>query len=189
VIAGDQRKTVIARALAPYPAEGIGRSLRLNEEDQSALQVAGLTHQLEQRSLPEFSPGEILFTAPDRADASGECALPGCAEPACASLLDDRYWLAHFITASYEQVYVCLHQFAERPATEESAEQLRTILTACMEQASSLIRESFPLSTLARAPVAGIRYTASELRRRLRRSPRVADSRPVRLVRETPGRL
>jgi len=114
----------------------------------NALEDAGLARQLPQRALPELAPGENAFSHLSGVDISGGRVFPKCAELPCASLLDDRYCLAHFNTATYEQLYTSVHQFAERPATEESAGQLPVILIPCMEQ-SSLLREFLPLSTLA----------------------------------------
>jgi len=169
-------------------AECIGHSLGLGQEDLEALRVAGRARELEPRSFREAPPKESVSSIRGQIDGSGDCNFPECKEAATASLLEDRYCLAHFITVSYGQLYASLQQLAQRPASEEAAERLRTLLSACIDQSTSLTREPYCHSTLVRARLIDIRYTASELRRRLRRSPRVADSRPVRLVCETPGR-
>ena len=174
-----------ANGCAPPVAspEWIGRGLGLAEEDLEALCVLGRIRELEAWGLGDHPAVESAA----RGSEPGRCMFPECAEPPRVPLLNEVYCVSHYITACYEKLDDCSQLIIRRPLTEELAEQLRAFLSACMEQSASLTRPA-DLSNLVRARLTDIRYMASELRRRLRRGPRIAESRPVRLLCETPGR-
>jgi hypothetical protein len=134
------------------------------------------------------SPGDAPPQVSRDDGASRGCTFPECTQPAIACLLAKGYCIPHFIAACYDILRACELRLAERPVTERAAERMRSFLAACVEQSSMLAREAVPDSEFTRARLMDIRYTAGELRRRLRRSPRLAVSRVVRLRCEASGR-
>lgn len=174
---------------SPRSAQWIGRSLGIREADLEGLRVAGIVRELHEPHSGDPWAGEIpdFPSGPEKAPFG--CILPDCEQPAAATLLAEGYCLPHFITACYERLARCSEQPAPRPATEASAQQMRSFLTECAEQCAKLLRGPALSGDYTRARLTDIRYTALELRRKLRRSLRVADARAVRLVCETPGRF
>lgn len=156
----------------------IGRSLGLSETDLDALRVAGLARQSANDAGP-ISAGE--------GNEVPRCKCPGCDSPPAAILEGQHYCKEHFMSACYQRLDDCSDQLSQRPVSLDAADQMRSFLSACIDQANALTRAPFSQESLERARLLDIRHTALELRARLRRSPRIADSRPVRLLCETPG--
>jgi len=156
----------------------IGRSLGLSEADLDALRIAGLARQSES-DISTLSAGE--------GNELPRCKCPGCDGTPAAILQGQHYCKEHFMSACYQRLDDCADQLAQRPIPADLADQLRSFLSACIDQSNALTRAPFSQDSLERARLLDIRYTALELRARLRRSPRIADSRPVLLLCETPG--
>jgi len=158
----------------------IGKSLGLSDGDLDALRVAGLVRQSDEEDVSAIDLGE--------GKEPGRCNFAGCGSGTDATLDGQSYCKDHFILSCYERLDSCAEQLRQRPVSPQVSDRLRNILTSCIDQSAALTRAPFSQDSLERARLLDIRYTASELRRRLRRSPRVAVSRPVRLLCETPGR-
>ena len=157
----------------------IGRSLGLSEADLDALRVAGLARQ---------SDSDVSSIAEGEGNEPPRCKCPGCEDPPAATLEGQAYCKQHFMSACYQRLDACSEQLGQGPVPPELSDQMRSLLTACIDQANALTRAPFSQDSLERARLLDIRHTALELRTRLRRSPRLAASHPVRLLCETPGR-
>jgi hypothetical protein len=156
----------------------IGRSLGLSEADLDALRIAGLARQ---------SESDVSTIPAGEGNEAPRCKCPGCVDSPAAILEGQHYCKEHFMSACYLRLDDCADQLIQRPVSFDLADQMRSFLSACIEQANALTRAPFSQDSLERARLLDIRYTALELRARLRRSPRIADSRAVRLLCETPG--
>jgi len=156
----------------------IAKTLGLSERDLDALRVAGLARE---------STGETPSIDSGEGNEPACCKFPECGSAPAASLEGQSYCKEHFISTSYERLDSCSDQLSRRPVAYELSDRLRSFLTACIHQANALTRAPFNQDPLERARLLDIRYTAMDLCSRLRRSPRLADSRPVRLLCETPG--
>ena len=94
----------------------------------------------------------------------------------------------HFIVTCYERLDRCAERLGQRNAAAAESGEMRLFLAACIEQATALTRNPFQQEALERARLLDILYTASDLLRHMRRSPRRLESIQVRLMCETPGR-
>jgi len=166
----------------------IGRSLGLDAKNLEALRVAGMVHELGKISPGHAAGQKIYVTADEDRDDGERCRHAECANPATARLLAEPFCTAHFITTSYERLDWCADRLSNRPGSEEESETLWSFLHACIEQAERLTRNPFHQESLERARLLDILYTATELSRHMRRSPRRPEAIPVRLLCETPGR-
>jgi hypothetical protein len=157
----------------------IGRSLGLGEAELDALRVAGLARE---------SDSDVSSIASGEGNETPRCKCPGCESSPSAKLEGQPYCTEHFMSVCYQRLDDCSDHLSQRPVSHELSDQMRAFLSACIEQANALTRAPFSQDSLERARLLDIRYTALDLRGRLRRSPRLADSRLVRLRCETPGR-
>jgi len=165
----------------------IGRSLGLSQPDLEALRVAGLVCELGKPNLE----GQNTAAEPNGGAefaAASQCEYPECGKSPAVRLETKYYCRDHFIVRCYEELDSCAARLGQRPEGEQDSEHLRAFLRACMEHADALTRAPFMQDPLERARLLDIRYTASDLLRRMRRSPRVAEAHPVVLRCETPGR-
>ena len=166
----------------------IGRSLGLDTKNLEALRVAGIVHELGKISPPSANGEKCYFTADDERDGGETCRVAECGNAATTRLLADAYCTQHFISTCYERLDGCADRLSRRPATEEESEKLWAFLRGCIEQAQVLTRDPFHQESLERARLLDIQHTASELSRHMRRSARLVEAIPVRLLCETPGR-
>ncbi|HUJ40607.1 MAG TPA: PilZ domain-containing protein [Candidatus Acidoferrales bacterium] len=166
----------------------IGKSLGMDEENLEALRVAGVVHEMAKMAPPR-EEGEQFFVSVQEAMESGRrCDAPGCENTGRVRLLDQAFCGEHFIATCYKRLDECAERLGQRPEVEGEAEQMRAFLCACVEQATELTRHPFHQEALERARLLDILYTAGDLIRHMRRSPRRPESIPVRLLCETPGR-
>jgi len=182
LVRGPKSRTSLAPRAPERPdasAMQIGRSLGLSETDLEALRVAGLARR---------SRGELASIDQGEGNEIPRCKCPGCEDPPAATLEGQPYCKEHFMSACYLRLDECSEQLSQRPVAHELSDQMWSFLSACIEQANALTRAPFSQDSLERARLLDIRHTAMELRARLRRSPRLAASRLVRLLCETPGR-
>ena len=166
----------------------IGKSLGLRQADLEALRVAGLVCELGKAHLEKTSGAADFSAAGEEGKQAFACQVPGCGNAPTVVLETRRLCRDHFIVRCYEQLDCCSEQLSQRPACEQESEAMRAFLRACIEQAAALTRAPFHQDPLERARLLDIRYTASDLLRKMRRSARVAEARPVLLFCETPGR-
>ncbi|HKM88991.1 MAG TPA: hypothetical protein VJX29_00140 [Candidatus Acidoferrales bacterium] len=182
LVRGPKSRTSLAPRAPERPdasAMQIGRSLGLSDTDLEALRVAGLARR---------SRGELSSLDQGEGNEAPRCKCPGCEDSPAATLEGQPYCKLHFMSACYQRLDACAEQLGQGPVAPELADQMRSLLTACIEQANALTRAPFSQDSLERARLLDIRHTALELKARLRRSPRFAASHPVRLLCETPGR-
>jgi hypothetical protein len=166
----------------------IGRSLGLSQPDLEALRVAGLVCEAEKANLQ--GRGTPAGSAPgcEEAVRSPSCQFPKCANIPAVVLEMKGFCRDHFIAHCYERLDSCAEELRRPTEGDAESEKMRAFLRACAERATELTRAPFHQDPLERARLLDIRYTASDLLRRMRRSPRVAQARPVLLRCETPGR-
>ena len=117
------------------------------------------------------------------------CDFPGCKEPGAASLENRFLCREHFILTCYARLDACAQLLRERPFLETVSGRVRQSATECLSQASFLAGMAQTLTNLERARLLDIMLWATELCHRLRRSPRIPSSFPVRLRTEEPGRM
>ncbi len=166
----------------------IGRSLGLDEKNLEALRVAGLVHEMGKLSPAQAAGRKFYVTADDDHEAGECCRHAACANPARARLEAVPYCTEHFISTCYERLDWCADRLSHRPASEQESEALWSFLRACIGQTRTLTRDPFHQESLERARLLDILHTAMEFSRHMRRSPRLKETIPVRLLCETPGR-
>jgi len=165
----------------------IGRSLGLGHTDLEALRVAGLVCEMGNHKFADGSSGVSEDGWVDT-PVGQACQIPDCSSAPVVVLDMKHYCRDHFIVRCYQQLDDCAEQVTRRPMCDQESEALRSFLRACIERATQLTRAPFLQDSLERARLLDIRYTATDLLRKMRRSPRVAEARPVLLRCETPGR-
>jgi len=166
----------------------IGKSLGLEAENLEALRVAGLVHEMG-KVAPQRAEGATIFVAGEEAgEGEHRCGFSDCERTPVARLAAGRFCAEHFIATCYEQLDKCAERLGQRKSSETESEDMRAFLRACVEQATALTRNPFYQEALERARLLDILYTAGDLLRHIRRSPRRPESIPVRLSCETPGR-
>ena len=115
------------------------------------------------------------------------CGFPGCKERGAASLEDRFLCREHFLLACYARLDACAQLLLERPFPETASGLVRQSTTECLSQANELAGTAQTLTNLERARLLDIVLWASDLTRRVRRSPRRPASFPVHLRSEEPG--
>jgi hypothetical protein len=166
----------------------IGRSLGMDEENLEALRVAGVVHGMGKLAPPQEAGEKFFVTAEEARESGRQCQSPDCESPARVRLLDEAYCGNHFIAACYERLDWCAERLGQRNAVETETGEMQSFLRACIEQAAALTRNPFHQEALERARLLDILYTAGDLLRRMRRSPRREEAIQVRLSCDTPGR-
>ena len=166
----------------------IGRSLGMDEENLEALRVAGVVHEMSKLAPPR-SAGEKYFAgAAGAREEPVRCQFSGCENTGKVALLNETFCGDHFIATCYQRLDRCAERLAQRGAAEAEVGEMQMFLRACIDQAARLTRNPFHQEALERARLLDILYTAGDLLRHLRRSPRRPVSIEVRLKCETPGR-
>ena len=116
-----------------------------------------------------------------------KCSSPGC-EPGAGTVADlGQLCLTHFISTCYgklEELSMSTHNWSVGGAAWESA---RDFIQDCVQTATRYSQESSNLSNLERARLMDIVIWATEVGRRLRRSPRSSEVIAIRLISEKPG--
>ena len=111
------------------------------------------------------------------------CSVPGCEQPATATLEKRTLCRTHFISICYERMETHSARLKEQPLPEE----IRTFLDECTPQIADLAKNARNLDDSERARLLEILLSAYNLSRHLRRSPRRKVIIPVRLRCEKPG--
>jgi len=166
----------------------IGKSLGLDAKNLEALRVAGMVHELGKISKPHPAGEKFYVTGDEDHDEGEHCCIAECGMDAETRLLSQAFCTQHFISTCYAQLDACADRLSHRPMTEQESDSLWEFLRACIEQARQLTRDPFHQESLERARLLDIMHTAMELSRHMRRSPRLTEAIPVRLLCETPGR-
>lgn len=120
--------------------------------------------------------------------ASERCKADGCEKVMVVSLGGQRFCREHFILACYDRLETCTRELQDQRFDEAVIESVRQFLYECLQQAQNLTQKAGDLDNLERARLLDIMSWASELQRRLRRSPRKVAFLPVRLHSLIPGR-
>jgi len=115
------------------------------------------------------------------------CGFPDCKEVGAASLENRLLCREHFLLACYARLDACAQLLLERPFPETASSLVRQLATECLSQAHALASTAQALTNLERARLLDIVLWASDLTRRVRRSPRRPASFPVHLRSEEPG--
>ena len=166
----------------------IGRSLGMDEENLEALRIAGVVHEMAKLAPPQEAGEKFFVTAQESMESARLCEAPGCENPGRVKLLEQAYCGEHFIETCYKRLDQCAERLGMRPQMQGESEQIRAFLCACVERATELTRNPFHQEALERARLLDILYTAGDMIRHMRRSPRRPECIPVRLLCETPGR-
>jgi len=180
--AGKTRERLVDSAVR------IGKSLGLDAKNLEALRVAGVVHEMGKMSPGKAAGQKFYVSADSDHEDAAPCGIADCGHPAMARLGDEPYCTEHFIATCYEQLDRCAERLSRRPVSQQESETMWNFLHACIEQAGLLTRDPFHQESLERARLLDIQYTARELGRHMRRSPRLLEAIPVRLLCETPGR-
>jgi len=166
----------------------IGKSLGLDEDNLEALRVASLVHEIGKVTPPTAVMGRFSPAGDAESEEGEPCRFPGCPRPADVTLRSEPYCTEHFIGNCYERLDSCRETLGRRRPSDETADEMRAFLQECAEHAADLTRNPFGQDALERARLLDILHTASDLSRRVRRSPRWEKSYDVRVRCETPGR-
>jgi len=177
-----QRERIVDSAMR------IGKSLGLDEENLEALRVAGVVHEMSKLAPPREAGEKFFVSAQEAIDSGRPCAMADCGKTGTVRLLEQAYCGEHFISTCYQRLDKCAEGLGKRPQIAGETEQMRAFLCACVERATELTRNPFHQDALERARLLDILYTAGDLIRHMRRSPRRQEAIAVRLLCETPGR-
>jgi len=118
-----------------------------------------------------------------------QCGLAGCNELAVALLEGRSVCRGHFISVCYTRLEGYAELQREHRLGEIAADSVRRFIHECVRQADEIEHATRHLDNLERARLLDIVLWATEVGRRLRRSPRKAASIPIRLTLEEPGRV
>jgi hypothetical protein len=185
---GRDARAVGGRERLVDSAVRIGKSLGLEAENLEALRVAGLVHELGKLAPQRAEGGTFFVTGDEASEGERRCGFSECERTPVARLAAGQFCAEHFIATCYERLDKCAERLGQRKNSETETEEMRAFLRACVEQATALTRNPFHQDSLERARLLDILYTAGDLLRHIRRSPRRPDSIAVRLSCETPGR-
>ncbi len=114
------------------------------------------------------------------------CTVAACGKPGAASLGKRSFCTEHFISACYGRIDEFNHRLGERPFRDTNAEAVRHFVAECTREAADLAHHKEYLDNLERARLLDIVLQASDLVEHLRRSPRIPDSRLIRLRSDGP---
>ncbi len=124
----------------------------------------------------------------DTVEIAQQCSVLGCEQSSCTALNLRPMCLAHFIITCYgklEELNQGTQTYSVGGTVWESA---RSFVQECVQTATSFSQQNPELSNLERARLLDIAFWATELGRRLRRSPRSPGAITIRLISERPGR-
>src|SRR5579863_420677 len=100
------------------------------------------------------------------------CSTEGCEKPVESSLMGESYCREHFISAAYTRLDQYEGMRNGSPLTLFDAEAAHHFVRECTRHADELEHNANDLDNLDRAKLLHILLSASDLGRRLRRSPR-----------------
>lgn len=109
------------------------------------------------------------------------CCVAACGRPTAATLESRNFCRQHFIAGCYARLNEANAQLIQRPLDDTEAEQLRRLLQDCVEQVTVMAHSTAALDNLERAQLLDIALWATEITRRVRRSPRIELSVAIRV--------
>lgn len=115
------------------------------------------------------------------------CDIRKCGKPAEAFLGPRSFCGKHFITACYADLKALADRLEQERFRDEARESVKRFQQECLQQASALVQKARDLESAEQTRLIEILFWSSELGRHLRRSPRKAESIPVRLRCDRPG--
>jgi hypothetical protein len=122
-------------------------------------------------------------------EARPRCSVLGCERDSDATLELKRLCVAHVIITCYqklEEMNKATHMWSVGGPAWEAA---RGFVLECVDVSTNLSDRHPPFPNMERARLADIAIWATELGRKLRRSPRSLLSIPVRLISRRPGNI
>jgi hypothetical protein len=120
-------------------------------------------------------------------ELTSQCSIQGCNQPAVIDVGARRVCVAHFVANSYEKLEKLSHSTHTWSVGGEAWESARNFVRECVQSATSFSQKNTAISNLERARLVDIATWATELGRRLRRSPRNTLANTIRLISERPG--
>jgi hypothetical protein len=118
-----------------------------------------------------------------------QCSVEGCENCSVTALDVQHVCLVHFISACYENLEELSQNTRKWSVGGVQWEFARRFTRECIEGAISFSQHSPELSNLERARLLDLALWATELGKRLRRSPRGPEAANIRLISEKPGHL
>src|SRR5574337_236203 len=109
------------------------------------------------------------------------CSIADCKRATAGSLGPRAFCREHFISTCYERIEECAQRLEEGRFSDATSEPMGRLLSECAAQVTTLALDTPDLSNLERAQLLDILGWATDLTRRLRRSPRRMAVIPVRL--------
>jgi hypothetical protein len=109
------------------------------------------------------------------------CSIEACEKPVESSLMGEAFCREHFISAAYARLDQYEGMRNGSPLSLFDAETAHHFVRECTRRADEMEHNAKDLDNLDRAKLLHILLSASDLGRRLRRSPRRTVSIPVRL--------
>jgi len=131
-------------------------------------------NQLESSNLPQTMEETVCSSAP-------------CGEPAVADFDAKRLCTEHFLAACFQELEARHDRLKSEPADSEIV-SFRKFLSSSVEQAQRISDRSHSVDKENKTQLLEFLLRASELSKRIRRSPRLTSSVPVWLRREDPAR-
>jgi hypothetical protein len=119
--------------------------------------------------------------------AETACSSGPCGEPAVADFDAKRLCTEHFLAACFQELEARNDRLKSEPADSEIV-SFRKFLSSSVEQAQRISDGPHSVNTETKTQLLEFLLRASELTKRIRRSPRLTSSVPVWLRREDPAR-
>jgi hypothetical protein len=115
------------------------------------------------------------------------CSTGSCGEPAVADFDGKRLCTEHFLASCFQELEARNDRLKSEPADSEIA-SFRKFLSSSVEQAQRISDGPHGIDQETKTQLLEFLLRASELSKRIRRSPRLTSSVPVWLRREDPAR-
>lgn len=115
------------------------------------------------------------------------CSSEACGEPAVADFDARRLCMEHFLLVCFQELEARNERLKNQPADEET-DSLKKFLSASVEQVRKLSECDQFTDAQTKSQLLEFLLRASQLSKRLRRSPRLSSTVPVWLRREDPSR-
>jgi len=115
------------------------------------------------------------------------CSSEACGEPAVADFDARRLCMEHFLAVCFQELEARNERLKNQPADEET-DSLKKFLSASVEQVRKLSECDQFTDAQTKSQLLEFLLRASQLSKRLRRSPRLSSTVPVWLRREDPSR-
>jgi hypothetical protein len=115
------------------------------------------------------------------------CSSGACSEPAVADFDARRLCMEHFLGVCFQELEARNERLKNQPADAET-DSLKKFLSASVEQVRKLSEVDRFTDSQTKSQLLEFLLRASQLSKRLRRSPRLSSTVPVWLRREDPSR-